>query len=84
MKTIIRIALACLQLDLPQDQPLQTFFRHGPVPSEDYLRDFHACLRDSRALSHVTLDGRTLASMQDAAKVGPHASCGAGSYLLSG
>ena len=34
------------------------------------LAQLHACWRDTRALSHATSDGRTLAAMQDAAKFG--------------
>ena len=39
-------------------------------PSDECLRDLHSCWRDTRALSHATSDGRTLAAMQDAAKFG--------------
>lgn len=79
MGAIIRMALARLQLDVPQAQPApaSAFFRRGPAPatftvppSEEYLRELHACWRDTRALSHATSDGRTLAAMQDAAKFG--------------
>ena len=79
MGAIIRMALARLQLDLPQAQsaPASAFFRRGPAPanftvppSEDYLKELHACWRDSRALSHATSDGRALAAMQDAPKFG--------------
>ncbi|KAK0149825.1 hypothetical protein N1851_009418 [Merluccius polli] len=79
MGVIIRMALARLQLDVPQVQPApaSAFFRRGPAPatftvppSEEYLRELHACWRDTRALSHTTSDGRTLAAMQDAAKFG--------------
>ena len=67
------MALARLQLDLPQAQlaPFSAFFRRGPAPtsftmppSEEYLGE------GSRALSHATSDGRTLAAMQDAPKFG--------------
>ena len=34
------------------------------------MRELHACWRDSRALSHATSDGRSLAAMQDAPKFG--------------
>ena len=65
MGAIIRMALAHLQLDVLQAQPAFT------VPlSDEYLRELHACWRDTRALSHATSDGRTLAAMQDAAKFG--------------
>ncbi|XP_047454133.1 uncharacterized protein LOC125016013 [Mugil cephalus] len=79
MGAIIRMALARLQLDLPQAQsaPASAFFRRGPShtnftvpPSEEYLRELHACWRDSRTLSHATSDGRTLAAMQDAPRFG--------------
>ncbi|XP_073732290.1 uncharacterized protein [Misgurnus anguillicaudatus] len=79
MGAIIRMALARLQLDVPQTQPApaSAFFRRVPAsvsftapPSEEYLRELQACWRDSRALSHATSDGRTLAAMQDAQKFG--------------
>ena len=69
MGAIIRMALAHLQLDVLQAQPAFT------VPlSDEYLRELHACWRDTRALSHATSDGWTLAAMQDAANVpiAPH------------
>ncbi|CAL8351538.1 unnamed protein product [Boreogadus saida] len=53
------------------------FFRRNPAPatfsvppSEEYLKELHACWRDTRALSHSTSDARTLAAMQNAAQVG--------------
>ena len=79
MGAIIRMALARLQLDVPQAQLAQAsaFFRRGPAPtsftvppSEEYLGELHACWRDSRALSHALSDCRTLAAMQDAPKFG--------------
>ena len=79
MGAIIRMALARLQLDVPQAQPApaSAFFRRSSAPatftvppSEEYLKELHACWRDSKALSHATSDGRTLAAMQDAAKFG--------------
>ncbi|XP_041817854.1 uncharacterized protein LOC121624267 [Chelmon rostratus] len=79
MGAIIRMALARLQLDAPQAQsaPASAFFRRSTAPaafsvppSEEYLKELHACWRDSKALSHATSDGRTLAAMQDAAKSG--------------
>ena len=79
MGAIIRMALARLQLDVSQAQlvPTSAFFRCGPAPatftvplSDKYLRELHACSRDTRALSHATSDGRTLTVMQDAAKFG--------------
>ena len=51
MDAIIRMALACLQLDIPQAQlaPTSAFFRRGPAPatftvppSDEYLRELHA------------------------------------------
>ncbi|KAK0147606.1 hypothetical protein N1851_012909 [Merluccius polli] len=79
MAGIMRGALARLGLDAPQTDPGQTsaFFRRNPAPatftvppSEEYVKELHACWRDSRALSHSTTDARTLAAMQDAAQVG--------------
>ncbi len=79
MAAVIRTALARLQLDLPQAQSTSTsaFFRRGSAPanfavppSEDYVKELHACWRDSRALSRPTSDGRALAAMQDAPKFG--------------
>ena len=79
MGAIIRMALASLQLDVPQAQPApaSAFFRRGLAPasftvppSEEYLRELHACWRDPRAHSHATSDGRSLAAMQDAPKFG--------------
>ncbi|CAL8268003.1 unnamed protein product [Boreogadus saida] len=55
MGAIIRMALASLQLDVPQAQPApaSAFFRRGSAPasftvppSEEYLRELHACWRD--------------------------------------
>ena len=79
MGAIIHMALARLQLDVPQAQPApaSAFFRRGPAPSsftvppsEEYLRELHACWRDPRAHSRATSDGRSLAAMQDAPKFG--------------
>ncbi|KAK0130707.1 hypothetical protein N1851_034661 [Merluccius polli] len=79
MAGIMRGALARLGLDAPQTDPGQTsaFFRRNPAPatftvppSEEYVKELHACWRDSRAFSHSTTDARTLAAMQDAAQVG--------------
>ncbi|XP_056269652.1 uncharacterized protein LOC130193228 [Pseudoliparis swirei] len=73
------MALARLQLDIQQPKPPQVsaFFRRTSVPaafsvppSEDYLRELHACWRDTSAHSRPSAEGRTLASMQDAAKYG--------------
>ncbi|CAL8352638.1 unnamed protein product [Boreogadus saida] len=74
MAAILRTALARLQLDAAQTESAQAsaFFRRNPgpatfsvPPSEEYLKELHACWRDTRALSHTTSDARTLA--------GPHA-----------
>ena len=53
------------------------FFRRNPAlprftvpPSGDYVKELHACWRDTRAFSHSTPDARHLAAMQDAAQVG--------------
>ncbi|KAK0151644.1 hypothetical protein N1851_007054 [Merluccius polli] len=79
MAGIMRGALARLGLDAPQTDPGQAsaFFRRNPAPatftvppSEEYVKELHACWRDSRAFSHSTTDARTLAAMQDAAQVG--------------
>ena len=79
MAGVMRIALARLGLDAPQTDPgrASAFFRRNPAPatftvppSEEYVKELHACWRDSRALSHSTTDARTLAAMQDAAQVG--------------
>ena len=79
MAAVLRTALARLQLDAAQTESAQAsaFFRRNPVPatfsvppSEEYLKELHACWRDTRALSHSTSDARTLAAMQNAAQVG--------------
>jgi len=79
MAAIIRAALAHLQLPVPQADVAQAsaFFRRSPTPvpltvppSEEYLRELHACWRDTKALSRFSSDGLTLAAMQDPAKVG--------------
>ncbi|XP_030219303.1 uncharacterized protein LOC115548682 [Gadus morhua] len=79
MAAVLRKALARLQLDAAQTESAQAsaFFRRNPVPatfsvppSEEYLKELHACWRDTRALSHSTSDARTLAAMQNAAQVG--------------
>ncbi|CAL8339509.1 unnamed protein product [Boreogadus saida] len=70
MAAVLRTALAHLQLDAAQTESAQAsaFFRRNPVPatfsvppSEEYLKELHACWRDTRALSHSTSDARTLA-----------------------
>ncbi|CAL8347638.1 unnamed protein product [Gadus morhua 'NCC'] len=79
MAAVLRTALACLQLDAAQTESAQAsaFFRRNPAPatfsvppSEEYLKELHACWRDTRALSHSTSDARTLAAMQNAAQLG--------------
>ncbi|CAL8339408.1 unnamed protein product [Boreogadus saida] len=79
MAAVLRTALAHLQLDAAQTESAQAsaFFRRNPVPatfsvppSEEYLKELHACWRDTRALSHSSSDARTLAAMQNAAQVG--------------
>ena len=79
MAGLMRVALACLGLDALQTDRGQAsaFFRRKPgpptftvPPSEKYVKELHACWRDSRAFSHSTTDARTLAAMQDAAQVG--------------
>ncbi|CAL8254546.1 unnamed protein product [Boreogadus saida] len=78
MAAVLRTALARLQLDAAQTESAQAsaFFRRNPVPatfsvppSDEYLKELHACWRDTRALSHSTLDARTLAAMQNAAQL---------------
>ncbi|KAK0155322.1 hypothetical protein N1851_002331 [Merluccius polli] len=67
MAGIMRGALARLGLDAPRNPAPATF---TVPPSQEYVKELHACWRDSRALSHSTTDARTLAAMQDAAQVG--------------
>ncbi|CAL8370071.1 unnamed protein product [Gadus morhua 'NCC'] len=78
MAGLMRVALACLGLDALQTDRGQAsaFSRRKPgpptftvPPSEKYVKELHACWRDSRAFSHSTTDARTLAAMQDAAQV---------------
>ncbi|CAL8255672.1 unnamed protein product [Boreogadus saida] len=61
MAAVLRTALARLQLDaaLTESAQASAFFRRNPVPatfsvppSEEYLKELHACWRDTRALSH--------------------------------
>lgn len=75
----IRLALARLQLDVPLVQPAASsaFFRRQSTassfavpPSDEYIKELHACWSDTRAFSKPTSDGRALASMQDAPKFG--------------
>ncbi|KAK7895505.1 hypothetical protein WMY93_020830 [Mugilogobius chulae] len=75
----IRTALARLHLDVQPVQPMVTsafFRRQGATasflvpPSEDYLKELHACWADARLFSRPTADGRALASMQNAPQFG--------------
>lgn len=75
----IRTALARLQISVPQAQPTASsaFFRRSRSetafvvpPSAEYVRELHACWSDTKALSRLTTDGRVLAAMQEAPKVG--------------
>ncbi|CAL8236519.1 unnamed protein product [Arctogadus glacialis] len=59
MAAVLQTALARLQLDAAQTESVQAsaFFRRNPVPatfsvppSEEYLKELHACWRDTRAL----------------------------------
>ncbi|CAL8255682.1 unnamed protein product [Boreogadus saida] len=79
MAAVLWTALAHLQLDAAQTESAQAsaLFRRNPVPatfsvppSEEYLKELHACWRDTRAQSHSTSDARTLAAMQNVAQVG--------------
>ncbi|CAL8288514.1 unnamed protein product [Arctogadus glacialis] len=79
MAAVMRMALARIQLDAAQTESAQAsaFFRRNPAPatfsvppSEEYLKELHACWRDTRTLSHSTSDARTLAAMQNAAQDG--------------
>lgn len=80
MQDVMRMALEQLQLTIPQGEvsaPGSAFFRRGrpPTPfsvppSEEYLRELHACWRDPSALSRLSADGRVLAAMHDSVKAG--------------
>ncbi|XP_074533298.1 uncharacterized protein LOC141796211 [Halichoeres trimaculatus] len=80
MQAIMRTALERLQLDMPQQThsaPESAFFRRrrpssafSIPPSGDFLRELHACWRDTGALSRLSADGRTLAAMHNAAGAG--------------
>lgn len=75
----IRTALGRLHLDVPpiQQSTSSAFFRRQPSatpftvpPSEEYVKELHACWTDTRAFSRLTSDGRALAAMTDADKFG--------------
>ncbi|CAG6022335.1 unnamed protein product, partial [Menidia menidia] len=75
----IRTALARLQIGVPQAQPTASsaFFKRSRSetafmvpPSAEYVQELHACWSDTKALSRLTMDGRVLAAMQEAPKVG--------------
>lgn len=80
MQTIMHMALERLKLDVPQQVGSgsgSAFFRRGPAsvpfvvpPSEDYLRELHACWKEPSAFSRLSNDGRVLAAMRNAAGVG--------------
>ena len=67
MAAIIHAALVRLQLQVPQADSAP--FTPTVPPSEEYLRELHACWRDTKALSRFSSDARTLAAMQDTARV---------------
>lgn len=75
----IKTALTRLGLDVPPSQQTQpsAFFRRQPAstpfavpPSDEYVKELHACWTDNKAFSRHTTDGRALAAMQDANKFG--------------
>ena len=80
MNAVLRMALDRLQLEVPQpagSAPASAFFRRKPayvafaVPhSVDYLRELQSAWRDTGACSRLSADGRALAAMHDAARVG--------------
>lgn len=80
MQEVMRQALHCLRIDVPQPEQSSSssgFFRRGRPPpsfvvppSSEYLRELHACWRDPGACSRLSADGRVLASMHDAAAAG--------------
>ncbi|MED6256786.1 hypothetical protein ATANTOWER_023372 [Ataeniobius toweri] len=67
MREVMCMALRQLQLELPLVEVSASgiaFFRRGRAPSpfsvppsEEYLRELHACWRDPRALSRLSTDG---------------------------
>ncbi|CAJ1061424.1 LOW QUALITY PROTEIN: uncharacterized protein LOC114481864 [Xyrichtys novacula] len=80
MRAIPRMALERLGLPIPQQAepaPVSAFFRRRPTSTafailhaEDFIKELHACWRDSKACSRVSADGHTLAAMHDTAGVG--------------
>lgn len=80
MRATMRMALDRLGLDVPQQAEsahASALFRRRPAPSAfavphsaDYLNVLHAAWRDSKACSRLQADGRALAAMHDAARVG--------------
>lgn len=80
MQDVMRQALGCLHLDIPQPdqtEPSGAFFRRGRAPtpfvvppSDEYLRELHTCWRNPSALSRLSSDGRVLAAMHNAAAAG--------------
>lgn len=80
MQEVMRQALNCLNVPIPppeQPGPGSAFFRRGrpPTPfavppSDEYLRELHACWRDPSALARLSSDGRVLAAMHNATLAG--------------
>ncbi|XP_035991606.1 uncharacterized protein LOC118562836 [Fundulus heteroclitus] len=80
MRDVMSMALKQLQLELPQgdvSDSRSAFFRCGRAPtpfsvppSEEYLKELHACWRDPRALSWLSSDVRVLAAMHESVKAG--------------
>ncbi|MEQ2164448.1 hypothetical protein GOODEAATRI_006745 [Goodea atripinnis] len=81
---VARLAQLCPQddADLPPSGQVAPFGRSkrrvrgrsptpfSVLPSEEYLREMHACWRDPRALSCLSTDGRVLAAMHKSVKAG--------------
>ncbi|MEQ2157365.1 hypothetical protein GOODEAATRI_001120 [Goodea atripinnis] len=75
MREVMCMALRQLQRQLPLGEVSASgsaFFRHGQAPtpfsvppSEEYLRELHACWRDPRTLSCLSTDSRVLAAMHE-------------------
>lgn len=75
----IRMGLALLQLNVrraPSAVP-SSFFLYSKSdsafvdpPSEEYIRELHACWSDTKAFSHLMTDGRALSAMQELPRVG--------------
>lgn len=80
MQDIMRMAFKQLRLDIPQGEESSSgsaFFRRGRAPtpfsvppSEEYLRELHACWRDPGAFSRLSTDGRVLAAMHESVRAG--------------